>query len=129
MTQCLTIRQCSLPGEQVRDFLHVDDVAEAIWAVATSDLRGPVNIGFGRPVTVRSIAERIGVMLNRPELIDYGALPYGPSDPMFICANTRKLLDSTKWSPRYDLDDGLYQTVQWWQKGLGISRHQQGYCR
>lgn len=69
-------------GEQVRDFLHVDDVAEAIWAVATSDLRGPVNIGSGRPVTVRSIAERIGALLNRSDLIDYGALPYEPSEQM-----------------------------------------------
>ncbi len=108
------------PGDQVRDFLHVEDVAEAIWAVASNDLRGPVNVGSGEPVTVRAIAERIGAILGCPDLLDVGALPYAPSDPMFVCADNRRLREGTRWAPQYDLDEGLRQTIEWWRRHLRI---------
>ena len=107
-------------GEQIRDFLHVEDVAAAIWAVARSELSGPVNIGSGKPVTVRDIVTKIGTILDRPELITLGALPYNASDPMFICANNRRLTENTSWVPRYDLEQGLRHTVEWWRAHLGF---------
>jgi UDP-glucuronate decarboxylase len=105
-------------GEQVRDFLHVEDVASAILAVTQSSLRGPVNIGSGKPVTIREIVAQIGDLLNRPEAIEWGAIPYHPSDPMFICANNRLLKTHTDWKPRYNLRDGLEQTIEWWLERL-----------
>lgn len=111
------------PGEQVRDFLHVEDVAEAIWAVARSGLSGPVNVGSGEPVTVRVIAERMGAIVGRPDLVEVGALPYAPGDPMFLCADNRRLRGHTGWSPRYDLDEGLRQTVEWWRQRLHDGGH------
>ena len=51
-------------GKQIRDFLHVEDVAAAIWTVARSDLSGPVNIGSGQPVAVRDIVTQIGLILG-----------------------------------------------------------------
>ena len=107
-------------GEQIRDFLHVEDVAAAIWAVAQSDLSGAVNIGSGKPVAVRDIVTQIGAILNRPELIAPGVLPYNPSDPLFICANNRRLTESTTWVPRHDLEQGLQHTIVWWQRHLGV---------
>ena len=108
-------------GEQIRDFLHVEDVAAAIWAVARSDLSGPVNIGSGKPVALRDIVTKIGAILDRPDLIVLGTLPYDASDPMFICANNRRLTEHTTWVPRYDLDQGLRHTVEWWQHWLAVS--------
>lgn len=105
-------------GDQIRDFLHVEDVAAALWAIARSDINGAINIGSGQPVAVREIVTRIGDILDRRELISFGALPISPSDPMFICANIRRLLEGTTWRPRYDLDRGLRQTVAWWQAHL-----------
>jgi len=105
-------------GEQVRDFLHVEDVASAAWAVARSGLSGPVNIGSGEPVTVREIVTTIGAVLNRPELIALGALPDRASDPPFVCADNRRLVENTGWTPRYGLEEGLGHTVAWWQAHL-----------
>jgi nucleoside-diphosphate-sugar epimerase len=102
-------------GEQVRDFLHVEDVASAIWAVAESNLLGPINIGSAESVTVRDVVTRIGRILERPELIMLGALPYGSFDPMFICANNHRLCQNTKWQPHFDLESGLRQTISWWR--------------
>ena len=106
-------------GEQIRDYLHVEDVAAAIWAVARSNLSGPVNIGSGEPIAVRDIVTNIGAILSRPELIALGVLPYSVSEPMFICANNRRLTENTTWAPRYELEQGLRHTVEWWQTYLG----------
>ena len=100
-------------GEQLRDFLHVEDVASAICAVADSDLESVVNIGSGRPVRVRDIVEKIGEITGRNDLIQFGALPYRESDPMFVCANNRRLVENTDWKPKYDLESGLRHTAEW----------------
>lgn len=105
-------------GRQVRDFLHVEDVASAIWAVACSDLTGAVNVGSGDPVTVRTLVGLIGELTGRSDLINAGALPYREGDPMFVCANNTRLLENTNWKPAYDLRSGLYQTIEWWRKNL-----------
>ena len=40
-----------VPGDRIRDYLHIEDVASAVCAVAQSKLNGPINIGSGEPVT------------------------------------------------------------------------------
>ncbi len=105
------------PGEQGRDFLHVEDVASAVCAVAESRLAGPVNIGSGKAPSVREIVETIGRIGGRPDLIRLGAVPYHPGEPMLIQADNAKLR-STGWAPRYGLEDGLRQTFSWWQSAM-----------
>jgi nucleoside-diphosphate-sugar epimerase len=105
------------PGEQLRDYLHVADTAAAIWAATKSGLTGPVNIGSGKPVAIGELALNIGAILERPDLIRLGDLPYREGDPMFVCANTQ-LLQSTGWRPKFDLQSGLKQTIEWWRKCL-----------
>jgi nucleoside-diphosphate-sugar epimerase len=100
-------------GEQVRDFLHVEDVADAVCRVADSRLTGAVNIGSGKPVTVREIAMSIGRQLDRTDLLALGAQPYAPQEPMKVLADNTKLRQGTGWQPRFDLDAGLRQTIDW----------------
>ena len=101
-------------GIQVKDFLHVDDVAEAIRSIAFSDLTGPVNVGSGIATQVREIAEKIGHIIGRLELLRLGAKPTPPSDPPVICAENA-LLKSTGWRMQYSLEEGLWRCVEWWR--------------
>src|SRR5262245_24968903 len=101
-------------GAQVRDWLHVADVASAAWAVAQSTLSERCKIGSGQPITVRQVVETIGDLLGKPELPELGALPYRADDPMFVCANNRRLLE-TGWTPRFDLKQGLLDAINWWK--------------
>lgn len=101
-------------GEQVRDYLHVADAAEAICSVAKSRLTGIVNIGSGRPVLVSDIVEMLGSLIGRSDLVRLGARPYRDDEPMFLCANNRRLIENTEWRPRFTLEGGLRQTVEWW---------------
>jgi nucleoside-diphosphate-sugar epimerase len=103
-----------VPGDRMRDYLYIEDVASAVCAVVQSRITGAVNIGSGAPVTVRDIALKIGHLLDRIDLIKLGALPYSANEPMHIVADNTKL-SSIGWSPRFNLDDGLRQTVEWWK--------------
>ena len=106
------------PGGQVRDYLHVEDVASAIWRVAASELTGAVNIASGEPVTIAEIAARVGQLLGKSELINLGALPYRQGEPMQILSDVTILRQRLGWTPRFALDHGLTETVHWWE-----SRH------
>lgn len=107
-------------GDQVRDFLHVDDVAAAFWEVLRSGITGPLNVGSGHPVSVRQLAETLGAIAGRPELLEFGRLTARPGDPPFICADNRRLR-STGWTPRFDTISGLRDTVDWWRSRLSIA--------
>ena len=102
------------PGEQLRDFLHVDDVAGALIAVARSDVTGSVNIGAGRSVAVRELVETLGGITGRPDLVELGALPYAPGDPMVVSADNSRLTKECGFRQRLTLVDGLSDTVRWW---------------
>lgn len=102
-------------GEQVRDYIHVEDAAAAVVAAATSSLSGCVNLCTGQPTTIRSMAETIGRELKRTALLRFGARASDPNDPPFIRGDNRKLLEATGWRPGYDLERGLRQTIDWWR--------------
>jgi nucleoside-diphosphate-sugar epimerase len=106
-------------GQQIRDYLHVDDVASALWAVAESDLVGPVNVGSGEPVKVRSLVETLGGILEAGEKIIFGALPANPAEPPLLVADVRRLKSRTGWEPVFGLDEGLRRTVAWWRERCG----------
>jgi nucleoside-diphosphate-sugar epimerase len=107
-------------GEQVRDFLHVEDAAAAVWAVAQSDLRGPVNVGSGQPVKVRTVVEALGHILQKGEMLSWGALPNDPAAPSLLVADVRKLTLHTGWRAGWNLEDGLRQSVSWWREKKGV---------
>ncbi|MCG3149458.1 MAG: GDP-L-fucose synthase [Verrucomicrobiae bacterium] len=101
-------------GDEVRDFLHVRDVAEALCAVALSNLTGIINIGSGQPVTVRELASEIAGIIGRPELLQFGAYQTTVSDPPVVVADVTRL--RSVWQPQITLRAGLQQTVAWWRQ-------------
>jgi nucleoside-diphosphate-sugar epimerase len=108
-------------GSQIRDFLHVEDVASAIWAVAQSDITGPVNIASGEPVSIRSVAENLERLVTGARKVLFGALPSDPAEPPVLLADVRKLKRHTAWVPSHKLEDGLRQSINWWQENPRFS--------
>jgi len=109
--------RCS-PGNQVRDYMHVQDVADALVAIMHSNVQGPVNVASGSYGPIKDILRRVGQKLNREELIHLGALPSRPSDVPLLIADTSRLFNDVKWRPRYDLENGLDHTIEWWKHQL-----------
>ncbi|MEP7288553.1 MAG: NAD(P)-dependent oxidoreductase [Chloroflexota bacterium] len=105
-------------GNQQRDFLHVEDVASAFVALFNSEVRGAVNIASGKPVTLQTIIHKIATTLHQENLVQFGAIPVPADDPPLLVGDVRRLTSEVGWSPRYDLDQGLADTIHWWQDQL-----------
>jgi nucleoside-diphosphate-sugar epimerase len=105
------------PCRARRDYLHVEDVASAVCATAFSRLQGAVNVGSGEAPELAELMSIVGRAAGRPELVRLGALPAPADEPPLIQADVRKLR-TTGWSPRWSLEAGLRQTVEWWRGEL-----------
>jgi len=102
-------------GRQVRDYLHVYDVASALVAILDSEVTGALNIGSGVPISVRELATTTADLMSSEQQVDFGAIPSSSKEPLVIVANTEKLINQTGWKPRFGLIDGLEHTIEWWR--------------
>jgi nucleoside-diphosphate-sugar epimerase len=105
--------QCS-HGGQIRDYLYVKDAAAALVSLLDSSVTGPVNIASGNAVTLQQIAKTIGAKLGRPDLVTFGETE--STEPREIAAETSRLNKEVGWSPQYNLDLGLEETIGWWER-------------
>jgi nucleoside-diphosphate-sugar epimerase len=105
-------------ASRIVDFLHVSDVAAAIWAVAISSVTGSVNVGSANPVSVGDVATTIADLIGARDLLRAASASAG-SPAIAVYADNRRLLESTSWQPHYGLQAGLAQTISWWQENMG----------
>jgi GDP-L-fucose synthase len=99
-------------GSPFREFLHVDDLADAcLFLLRRYDDPEIVNIGTGRDVSIRELAELIRAVVGYE-----GELRFDPSKPN---GTPRKLLDVSKlnslgWEARIGLEAGIRATYDWY---------------
>ncbi|MBD0370382.1 MAG: NAD(P)-dependent oxidoreductase [Pyrinomonadaceae bacterium] len=105
-------------GKQMRDYLYVKDVAAAFVALLSSRVTGAVNIASGQAVEVREIIYRIADELGGRELIELGALPTPPNDPPVLVGDAARLKAEVGWTPAFNLERGLRETISWWRSHL-----------
>jgi UDP-glucuronate decarboxylase len=103
-------------GEQVRDYLYADDVADVFVRLLDTDFCGAINVGSGRPVTLKTIIRRVADLMGRPELIALGAIPASPTDKPLVVADTTRLQATLNWTPAWDLDRGLRASIDYWRR-------------
>ncbi len=105
-------------GKQLNDFLYVQDVADAFVALLDSAIEGPVNIGSGQPIPVAKVISEIASKLNRHDLVQLGAIPMRANEPPLLTADVTRLRTEVGWLPKYDLDRGLEETIEWWRNQM-----------
>jgi nucleoside-diphosphate-sugar epimerase len=106
----------AVSGDQVRDYLHVADVASGLCALSRKSLGGAFNVCSSRPVTVGDLLGTLVDLLGRPELIRLGAMANRDWDPAYVCGDNQRLRTEANWAPEYALRDGLAQTISWWKE-------------
>lgn len=105
-------------GLQVRDYLHIQDVADGMVALFASQSRGAYNIAAGTSTTIRDIVERLGRITGRTDLLQIGGLSARANDAPLVLGDGRRTLNDVGWKPRIDLEAGLTATVGWWREHL-----------
>ena len=107
-------------GTPRREFLHVDDLADAvIYLLKSYDDEGIVNIGWGEDVTIRELAEVVASVAGFR-----GRLEFDPSKPD---GTPRKLLDTSRltalgWVPKIKLKAGIEDTYAWFKDHAAEAR-------
>jgi nucleoside-diphosphate-sugar epimerase len=113
-----------LAGEQLdfdsardlRDFMHVEDIAAALCAVLNSNLQGPVNVASGQAVTVREVITLIAHHLEREGSVNFkDENPGNEIFPSAIFADVTRLATEAGWAPSATLSARLKQTCDWWK--------------
>lgn len=107
-------------GKPMREFLHVDDMAEAslfvldlprdVYAANTHPMLSHINVGTGRDVSIAALAQMVAEVTGFE-----GRLVFDRSKPD---GTMRKLMDVSRladmgWRARIDLEDGLRETYDW----------------
>ena len=99
-------------GTPRREFLHVDDLADAcVLLVSSYDDPSPINVGVGEDIAVRDLAALVA------DVVGYqGKVTWDTSRPD---GTPRKLLDVSRlqalgWKPRIGLRDGIASTYEWY---------------
>ena len=103
-------------GTPMREFLFVDDMAEAVVFALENKLPEYLyNVGSGKDITIKQLAETIqNVVGHKGEIIWDDSMPDG---------TPRKLLDVTKmkalgWHYSIDLKEGIEKTYQWFKENI-----------
>jgi GDP-L-fucose synthase len=98
-------------GSPMREFLHVDDLADAcLFLMEHYSDDGHLNVGTGLDLSIRDLAEKV-----RDAVYPGAELTFDTSKPD---GTPRKVLDVSKlralgWCPSIDLADGIESTYQW----------------
>jgi nucleoside-diphosphate-sugar epimerase len=102
------------PAEVARDFIHVDDLAEAIVRLLRARHHGALDLCSGQATEVGRIARQIAALTGAADLLRLGALPPRAGEPLRL-TSTPRTLRGLGWGPKVSLDEGLRQCVQAWR--------------
>jgi dTDP-glucose 4,6-dehydratase len=106
-------------GHASRDWLYVDDDAEAIEAIIATDLdavAGEVlNVATGLDISVNEIAALVLDMLDRPPALKAN-VPERPGQVDRHIGSTEKVRRLTGWSARTSFEEGLAKTIAWYRE-------------
>jgi UDP-glucose 4-epimerase/dTDP-L-rhamnose 4-epimerase len=99
-------------GRQIRDFVHVDDVADAtlLAAVTAHAHRATVNVGTGRATSIRQVADLVRGHYPGARIIE---TPRPQGDPLGGCADTRVMRELLDWAPQVRVEDGVRRYTAW----------------
>lgn len=114
--------------DMIQDFIHVQDVARGLAALATSDApAGAYNLGSGQPTRVADLVNMIARLFNQSDIYPpatafQGADAPGAPAPATkqgeggFWANLDKMRKYTDWKPMLSLEQGLAETLAAWRK-------------
>ena len=116
-------------GSQTRSFQYIDDLIEgAVRLMGTNDeFIGPVNIGNPGEFTIRELAEKIIELTGTGSKINFEPLP--DDDPLKRKPDISLAKEKLGWEPTVKLENGLKQTIEYFDNLLKNTKNEYTYYR
>jgi dTDP-glucose 4,6-dehydratase len=100
-------------GSQTRSFCYVTDLVEGLYRLMQSDEPYPVNLGNAVEMTILEFAEHIRKLTGTASRIEFKPLPQ--DDPQKRKPDISKAKHVLGWEPRVSLEEGLRETIAYFQ--------------
>ena len=102
----------SSKGDQLRDFLYVDDAVEAIIkSLINKNTRGQIiNLGSGKPKLIKNVIEKVK-KISKGGKPQYGMFKLRKFDIQKLYPSIEKIKNTINWKPKTSLDKGLKKTI------------------
>jgi len=114
-------------GKQLRDFIHVHDVARACrMALEKESASGQVlNIGSGRSYTICDLAEQLAATLGRPQIKPEISGRYRVGDIRHCFADTSRAGAILGFTPQTEMEDGMEELAEWLTSQSALDRFEE----
>lgn len=103
-------------GQLYRDFLHVEDVADAFVHILDSSIEGQINIASGEATSLLTIGKTLHSLIGKGNLVVSDEELQTANIPKILIADVDKLKHTLKWVPKFSIDTGLSNIVQSWTR-------------
>jgi len=99
-------------GEQILDFIHVDDIASFFYCLfihidVCTDNFTQFHLGTGNGHSIREVSHILENVFSKKINANWGGLPYREFDPMYAVAPIAKNIEIIKWKSKIELEKGL----------------------
>lgn len=95
-------------GTQVRDFIHMQDIVDAVDEAIKQDITGPVNLGSGIATSFNTLQKIICQKMRYYPRVKH--IPTAPVGVMYRCCDPTKML--TFYNPKISLDEGIERALK-----------------
>lgn len=102
-------------GKVQRDFIYVEDIVEAFLKITKTKLKNGeiINLGTGKQHDNKDVVKIIEKILHKKLRIKIGKFAKRAWDTNYWVADNQKAKKLLSWRPKYDLEKGLKQTINW----------------
>lgn len=105
-------------GEQKRDFIYVEDVVSSFLEVVQKDTKNLTqrcfNVGTKKAESINNLLKIIAHYLQKEPKVAY--LPFKEGEMMKSCLDNSLIKNTLRWSPKYNLREGILKTIRWYQE-------------
>ena len=101
-------------GNQLRDFIYISDLVEAMLIISESqNCSGEIfNVGYGESLKLKDVASTIASGLSKKYLLKLGSIPYRQNEVMKYNTCIDKISNALSWYPKVTFKKGIELTVK-----------------